>query len=576
MSREFIEKRVGSSSIAEAIRQHKNLEYVTQGKIQPEINQAYIDAFIQKDYITDDNFLNWVKTIFGDQNFLSFFKYLRNPVPSTVLINDKIKPQLERVFHAEDSFFKYTVKGKDVEEPENLDSNSFNEWILNALMYRHNDILVHDLIDVNTPYRNLISISNVVAIESDRSTIKRLAYSAQINTQDALGNAAIIKGYAYMDALVFEFYDNDYNLITSVPHDLGICPADYISREAFANDDVVRKSLFSYISTDLEYFNFLKTLQRMTIPNGVFPTTTIFQPRETIKDNEGDTDKKDKEPNLPMSVSSQQAKHQREVQGKPIEVQAGTTITVPMRLKDDGSFDTNMVQNYIKFNYMPIEPIEWIDGKIDSLENFIIQSVTGDYKEANEAAQNEKQVSKGFVTKQDSLRGLSKTFTRIRTNSDTKMLGLQYGIKSVKVNVFYGSDHFQESQDELYDLLAKTANPIERKSVLVRINQNRYRFNPSKSLRQTILYDLMPYASDVDFKMAVDAQKVSEPNFDYQTRFNYWVAKFEAQYGDLVMFWEAMEGQSVNERIDLINRLILQEIEPQIVTPPVETQGQQI
>lgn len=576
MSREFIEKRVGSSSIAEAIKQHRILEQVTQGRIQPEINQAYIDAFIQKDYITDDIFLNWVKTIFGDDNFLSFFKYLRNPVPSTVLVNDKIKPQLERVFHAEDSFFKYTVKGKEVEEPENLDSESFNEWILNALLYRHNDILVHDLVDVNAPYRNLISITNVIAIESDRSVIKRLAYSAQINTTDNLGNSITAKGYAYMDASVFQFYDKDYNLITSAPHDLGLCPADYISREAFANDDVVRKSLFSYISTDLEYFNFLKTLKRLIIPNGLLPTTTIFQPRETVADNDGDTDKDEKEPNLPMSLSSQQAKHQREVQGKANEMQAGSVIRVPMRLKDDGTFDTNMVQEYIKFHYMPVDSIKLAFEELDSLENFIIQSVTGDYKEQNEAAQNEKQVSKGFVTKEDSLRGLSKTFTRIRKNSDTKMLGLQYGINAINVDVFYGSDHFQESQNELYDLLAKTANPIERKSVLVRINQNRYRFNPRKSLRQSILYDLMPYASDVDFQAAVAAQRISDVNFDYQTRFNYWVAKFEAQYGDLVMFWESMDGQSASEKIDLINRLITQEIEPQIVTPPKNDEGQQI
>jgi hypothetical protein len=576
VSREFIEKRVGAPSIAEAVKQQRNLEFVTQGKIQPEINQEYFEAYLNRNHITDDVFLNWIKNIFGSSNFMSFFKYLRNPVPSTVLVNDKIKPQLERVFHAEDSFFKYIIKGKEVESPENIDAESFNDWILNALMFRHNDILVHDLVDVNTPYRNLISISNVVAIESEKSTIKRLAYSAEINRKDDLGNEVKTKGYAYMDARVFEFYDNDYKLVTSVPHDLEQCPADYISREAFANDDIVRKSLFSYISTDLEYFNFLKTLQRMTIPNGVIPTTTIFQGRDQSNNGQGaDTDRLEGEPSAPMSIGSQQAKYQRQVQGESNEIQAGSTVKVPIRLKDDGTYDMDMVQNWIKHNYIPIEPIKWLDEKIDSLENFIIQSVTGDYKEQNESAQNEKQVSKGFVTKADSLRGLSKTFTRIRKSSDTKLLGLQYGIKMVNVEIYYGSDFFQESQDELFDLLEKANNPIERKSVLVRINQNRYRFNPAESLRKTILYDLMPYVHDVDFDRAVAAQRVSDVNYEYQTRFNYWIAKFEAQYGDLVMFWEAMNTQSINERIDLINRLITQEIELQIVTPPEQNEGQQ-
>jgi len=551
VSKEFIEKRIGSASIAEAVRQQQQLAYFTEGKIQQPITEEYIKAFVDRRYSTDDVFLNWIKTIFGENNFLSFFKYLRNPVPSTKLVNDKIKPQLERVFHAEDSYFKYVIKGETVEEPDNLDCEEFGEEMLNALMYRHNDILVHDLDDINSPIRNLISIENVVAIESHKSVIKRLAYAAEIEIEDVT-----IKGYLYLDEFEYIFYDKDIKPIKVVPHDLGECPADYIAREAFSDDDVVRKSMFSYVGTDLEEFSFLKTIERMTSASGATPT--IAKLKFSGGDDNKDVDEDEKRPNDPMSISSQQAKYQREVVGVSNEMQPGTIYDIDARLKDDGSVDTGAVQNHIKFFYMPVDAIKALEDKIATLQNEIIQSVTGDYKEQNESAQNEKQVSKGYITKEDSLRRLSKSLSRIRKRSDKKMLGLQYGVDRVEVEAFYGSDHFQESQNELYELLDKAKNPIERKEILTRINKNKYRFNPDKSKRQEILYNLMPYVSDVDFEQAVNTQTASRESISLYNRFPYWIAMFEAKYMDLVQLWETMENRTETERVMFINNSIKQ------------------
>ena len=567
MSKEFIEKRIGSSSLAEAVRQQDQLSYFTEGSIQQPITDKYIEAFVNRKYATEDQFLNWIKTIFGQNNFLLFFKFLRNPVPSTKLVNDKIKPQLERVFHAEDSFFNYVIKGKDVEEPEILEGKQFSEWMLNSLMYRHNDILVHDLEDVNSPVRNLIDIHNVIAIRSDKSVIHQLAYTAEIT----VGESEIVKGYLYLDKDNYIFYDDDYNEVDVFPHDLGECPADYISREPFSNDDIVRKSMFSYVGTDLEEYTFLKTLQRMTEPNGAIPTTAVLK-FANKDDNSDDVDNEEKAPNQPMSISSQSAKYQTEVVGKQTEVQVGTIHDVTARLKEDGSIDSAAVQNYIKHFYMPVESLNYLRDRLVEISNDIIQSVTGDFKEQNEAAQNEKQVSKGYITKQDSLRSLSDSLTRIRERSDSKMLRLQYGVGSIVVDVFYGSDHFQESQQELFERFEKAPNPIERKELLVQMSKNKYRFNPDKSKRKEILYSLMPYVSDKDFNAAVDAQRVSDVNFEYQTRFTYWVSLFEAMYGDVVIFWDALGEGTAGSKIQVINKLILQEVGLSVVTPPVKEQ----
>jgi len=557
VSKEFIEQRVGGKSIAEARRQQKELAYFTQSEIQQPVTQQYLEQFAERKYTGSDEFLNWLKTIFGTNTFLSAYKHLRFPVPSAKIVNNKIRPQLERVFFSEDSFFKYTIKGKQVENPESLDSVQFDEWMLNSMLFRHNDILITDLKDVNTPFRDLVSIDNVVALDSSKSVIHRLAYSAAVNIARADGTLELINGFLYMDAFEYIFYNDQYEALLTVPHDLEECPADYIVPEAFANDDIVRKSIWSFVKPELEEFSLLRTLQKMSDVNGTIPVTAILQFKDKEVDGyTEDVDGTDAQPNTINAMSSQNARQQTEVVGKQTDVQAGGIIKVTPRLKEDGSIDVGAVQNYIKHFYMPVDAMTFVDKRIKELQNDIIQSVTGDFKEQNESAQNEKQVSKGFITKEDSLRKISKGLSRIRTRSDFKMLALEFGRDVITNEAFYGSDFFPESQDELYDLLEKAPNPIERKNTLIRLNRNKYRFNKDKAQKIEIEYHLMPYASDKDFEIAVENQRVGAVEFQYYTRFTYWIGVFEATFGDLLEFWEGMGEQSDSAKLIFINNLI--------------------
>jgi hypothetical protein len=555
VSKEFIEQKVGSASIAEACRQQEELAYFTRSSIQKPITQEYLTAWADRQYAGSDEFLNWVKTIFGGNNFLSFFKYLSFPVPSANVVNNKIRPQLERVFFSEDSFFKYTIKGEQVENPENLDSVHFSEWMLNAMMFRHNDILITDLKEVNTPFRDLVSIENVIALESSKSIIKRLAYTASVPITDEFGITEMKNGFLYMDEKDYIFYNQRIEPILTIPHDLGKCPADYIVPEPFADDDIVRKSIFSFVNPKLKEYSFLTTLQRMTDPNGVVPVTAILKFKDNDEETE-DVDGDDKQPPIPMSISSNQSKLQKEVVGVQTEVQAGSIIKVKPRMKEDGSIDVDAVQNYIKFYHMPVEAMKHLNERILQIENDIIQSVTGDFKEQNEVAQNEKQVSKGYISKEDTLRKVSKGLSRIRTLSDNKMLSLEFGPDQITNNAFYGSDFFLESQSELYELFSKAPNPIERKNILLRSAKNKNRFNKDKSEEQVILYHLMPYSSDKDFESAVDNQRISALDFQYYTKFTTWIGQFTAIYGDLLVFWNTLGDKPNSEKLMLINNLI--------------------
>ena len=137
------------------------------------------------------------------------------------------------------------------------------------------------------------------------------------------------------------------------------------------------------------------------------------------------------------------------------------------------------------------------------------------------------------------------------------MLNLKYGKDLVnEVFIHYGTDFFLDSQTKLFDDLEKAPNTLERKNIIKRISQNRYKNNIDQSARQRILYDLLPYCSDKDFDVARDTQTAGDINIQYQLRFNYWISQFEAQFGDIVTFWKELTVDN-SQKIVLINNLII-------------------
>lgn len=558
MSQEFIKERIGNAGLNEACKQQRQLSYFTQSQIQQDITTEYLEAWANRKYATEDVFLNWVKSVFRTDNFLSFYKYLRYPLPSSKLINDRIKPQLQRVFFADDSYFNYTIKGESVECPKELEIEKFNEDLFNALLYHHNNIIIHDLKDVNTPFREIIDIDKVVAIESKDSVIYRLAYTATVAIETEMG-VKNEKGYLYMDNKMYAFYSTDYELLASFPHDLGECPADYIAKEPFADCDVVRKSIFSYIREELEEFVFLKTLQRMTEPNGSIPITTKLKFRDKAEkraDIKGSTDKQPMQSNL---IGSQKAHTGSEVAGSRSPLQTGSIINVPMIKKEDGGLDMDAVKNFINFFYTPVEAMEYINKRIKEIEQSIMIAILGEMNQ-NKERKNELDVRSGFVSAEDKLRNVSLNLSRARKRSDYKFLALQYGPMAVSNEAFYGSDFFLEDQNKLYELFEKSPNPIERKNIMIRMTRNRHKFNREKGSREVVLYNLLPYISDADFQTAIDSQMVDQITFLFQSQFNYWIGMFEAEYGDILLFWEGIEGTN-SEKMILINRLIFDIIE---------------
>ena len=549
MSKEFIEAKTGSISLERAVRQQKQLSYFTTSEIQENANADYFEKYIERKYYNNDVFLNWVKSVFKDSNFLSFAKYYRNPNPSSKLVNTRIREPLSRVFFSEDSYFNYVIKGNHVEYPKELD-DCFEEKLFNSIIYNHNDIIVHDLYEENKPYRMFIGIDKVVAIECEDDKIVKVSYSAETEYEGKKE-----KGYVYIDDKVYAFYNADVDLIFSEPHDLDECPATFVVQESFDKDPIVKKSIFSYLRADLEEYTFLKTLQKMTDANGAIPIVTKIKTKELTES--GDDFDNNGEPMSINQLGSQVSKEARATagSGKGSVLQPGSIITVPAIEKADGGIDMELAKNFLTFYYTPVEALEYLNKRLYEIERNIITSAIGDYSEGNEASMTELQVSKSYVSKEDKLRWMSNTLSYSRGRSDKMKLALQYGKDAIKVDVFYGSDFFLETQEKLYEMFQKSPNTIERKNILIRLAQRRNMFNREKSKREVILYKLLPYSSDKEFELSVEQVKVNDTDFQLQTRFSYWIAKFESFYGSITSFWDDIDSPE-SQKIILINNLL--------------------
>lgn len=556
MPKDFIRSKSNSNDLFTACRQQKQLSYFTESIVQEDVTQSYINTWAESKYRTDDYFLNFVKTVFKQENFLLIYKYLRFPLPSARLINDKIKTPLRRVFHSEDPFFKYEINGELVKNPDNLDIDDFNEQMFNALLFRHNDILVTDLDDINSPYRNLISIDNVINIDSKDSIISRIAYSAKVKIDESY-----VHGVLYIDSLRYAFYEKDENgdikdnPTLDVPHDLGRCPADYISSESWSDSDIIRKSIFSYVREELEEYVFLKTMQRMVEPSGAIPTVTMLDvPIVSNKDGEGENAL---EPMSANQIGGQKADVRSTVDGGNSVMEAGNVIKVPLIRDEDGKVEMDVVTNYLNFFHIPTEQLDYLNQRIKEVRASIISNLLGDYSEGvtPQGSKSDLEASINIVSRQDKLRDLSYQLSRVRTRSDYNMLALQYGKENISNEAFYGSDFFLETQKSIYELIKSAPNPIEEKSLLIKSARNRNRFNQDNFTREYILYHLIPYGNKENFDIAVKEKQVGEITFQLQTRFNYWVGLFESLYGDILSFWKLIDG-SENEKVVLINNLI--------------------
>jgi hypothetical protein len=206
---------------------------------------------------------------------------------------------------------------------------------------------------------------------------------------------------------------------------------------------------------------------------------------------------------------------------------------------NDGKFD---VDNVVKIIPAPTDTLDYIDRKIETRKNNIIQSCIGAVQDPSKEAMNEKQVTSMYEDRQTILLRVKRNFERaIKFCMDT--IGkLQYDSAYTGSVVNLGTRFLllttEEMQARLDGAVESNAPQYEINLIREEMNITEYSNNPRMMQRIKLLEKLEPYANydTVDLSKLYQLNKISQINFELKYNFSIFIAQFEDENGDIIDF----------------------------------------
>jgi len=564
--KEFIANCKYKPEIKEAIEYEERLAYFIQTHSAKDI-YFNTDQIIDEVWNQSNPFINWLKGWMRKDNFKSYLKFLRHPLPTASLIQDDIVPELKKVFDATNSYYDYNFTSNATKHASADMLSGYSEYykdkIFKSLINNHNSIIITDFKEKNKPYRFEVKIEDVKAIEPDQDgCIKKIAFEAY--NQDGEE-----RYYFYTDEFYSVYVESgeDYILESQTFHGIGRCPADFISVEALNKKKfVVRKSIFSnYLEKFENYVNYY-TLQKMCLPNGAMPVTTLYRQNGKPCEREFNNGSKcvggylhgergmlgNKDELVPCPVCNSKTK-----------IQAGSVFELPVpKFGDNGEAPYDLNANFVKFHYIPVDILEWWNKFVDEKYSEIKYQLVGKGTElSNGQAKNADQIARGNQTLENTLIELSGKLSKLQQSLDFKLLKIAYGKAFASCYIDKGTDFYLETEFELRDSLAKAIDPIDKENIISRINFSVYKNNPERLQRSNILYKLLPYSTLTDTEF-IGMQGVDPIMKELRLNFNYYIDAFEAEYGQLNVFFNDYFGETVSmsKKLEIAKKLITDKI----------------
>lgn len=571
--KDFLRDNKYKSEITQAIAYEKQLAYFIQTHLSDTVFEN-TSTSIDNLWNSSNPFINWVKGWMIKENFASYLKFLRNPLPTAGLIQDDIVPELKKVFDSTNAYYNYAFTSNANKQSSEVLINKYADFykdeVFQALINNHNSIVITDYVDNKEPYRFIINISDVEAIEPTLDgNIKAIVFKG-INTDNEE------RYYYYTDKFyaVYKKYGEDFIEESKNEHNINKCPADFISVEPLNNEKfVVRKSLFSNLLEKFESYVNYYILQKMCIPHGAIPVITHYKQKNKPCGTKFENGTSCNGGYL-MGASGMLGGNDELVpcpkcNNKTI-IQAGTVIGLPIpKFGENGESPIDLNANFVKFHYIPTDILTWFNEFVPEKYSEIKYQIIGKGVEAvNGQAKNTDQIARGNQTLENTLIELSTKLSKLRKSLDYKMLKIAYDKSFVNCSIDMGSDFYLETEFELRDSLAKSIDPIDKENLINRINYSIYKNNPVQLERSNLLYKLLPYSTITDTEfismMGVDP-KLKELRLNY----NYYIDLFEANFGELNIFFTDYFGENISmgNKLEVARKLLLDKV---VVIEPKE------
>ena len=579
--KEFLETCKYKSEISEAIAYENKLAYFIQTHLNSDV---YVNdtSKINDTWNAINPFMNWIRSWMRKENFNSYMKFLRNPLPTASLVQDDIVPELKKVFDATNAYYDYNFTSNGSKDASGLlikeNAGYCKDIVFDALINNHNSIAITDFIESSKPYRYLINIKSVIGIEPTiDGKIKRIVFTGVNQEGEKRWFFYTDEFYAVYNELQGDFIEESKNL-----HNIGACPADFISVESLNVDKfVVRKSIFSNFAEKFENYVNYYTLQKMCLPHGAIPVITHYKKNNTVCETKFENGTRcvkgyvagtngvlgQKDSLVPCPVCN----------SKTI-IQAGTVIGLPVpKFGDNGERPFDLNANFVKFHYIPVDILKWWDEFVDKKYSEIKFQIVGKGSEdSNGQAKNKDQIARGNQTLENTLIELSSKLSQLQKSLDSKMLKIAFGDSFISCFIDKGTDFYLETEFELRDSLVKAIDPIDKENIISRINYSLYKNNPQRLLRNNFMYKLLPYSTITDSEF--NSMSGVDPTMrELRLNFPYYIDLFETEFGEMDVFVNNYFGESVTEsnklqmaRDLLITKIVIPENKAEIV-PPEQT-----
>jgi len=535
---EILKEQKNNIGIPEAIRHEQRL-------------RMHIDPVIDRKNISPafTAFLKSVEDFLTADKFKKFQMLIRFPLP-TVELTDTIFSEFIRIFEAQNFFFSFEFVNPELAEDfdEYLnqieDADFWQEEAFEAMKTAINSIMIVDLPAQQTtprpePYYYLINISRVKAYKKNKKGIYDF-----IIFEDGPDKIIVLDDNHYR--VLKKDIGGEFTIFdVEAPHNLGYTPArgfwknpakGPITNSLGQLDDV----LFWHYS--IAYYN----------SYGVFPIYWAYKQKCNYKDEAGNTC--DQHGNIEYSFLGERRTKRCPVCEANKMIGAGSFLKVPAPSRKD---DPDL-RNPVGMLGVDKDSLEFTQKQQQNRKDEIYLSCVGRNGEANnDQAQNEKQISAAFESKQNVLLRIKKNFEVIHRWTLETVARLRYGKENFKsATVNYGDKFYLKSDSEIlseYETGKKLGLPMfSLAAIREERDETKYKNNLDMKERRRILAELEELQDlTIAEVTALYPAVISKEKLLFKLEFDSLIKEFERENGPINRFMEALDFET---RIFLIKK----------------------
>lgn len=477
-------------------------------------------------------------------------------LPSVELLRNSWN-QLYKVFDAQNPVANYQFSDNSYREEAVKYLSKFDKfWKTEGwqrLKTRYNSLVVVDLPEFQEgnrpePYIYFVDIVNVKHIEfvEDSHQIKEVKFKGKIDGADVY--------LYYTDEFysVLQDLDDQPSKENTSTHDLGYCPVNFFWSDLLNNESkILRKipvvdvleNLFKYCFKSIEAF---KADLLYLNPDKQAPKSSCGYEGANEKCFGGKLVNENKQPIISNNI---QRLCPHCGTNQHLGGGAGNLITIDFNNDAVREGKVNPSMDLVRYIMPDIKGIQEQYKRIQQLEDSINKSIAGEDNVITRESINELQQEAKYQSKETILTELSDRLSDIITWTENTILKLMYGDMFNGCTKNLGNKFFIRTIDELQRMLNESTNPIQRTEIQKQIIETKYKNNPDKKRRETLLYDLMPYSSlnDSMFHEYVKMGKISDYDITLRTNFDNIISELEMRYGNIATFWDYSFAESVKE-----------------------------